>query len=84
MQHGPIASIPDNAVITSVSRLGPFLLSTAEADYVINHPTLSETWPSAFEDYIQMLPKHAKRFLGNLHYQQIDTDYWISALQQGQ
>eukprot|EP00957_Ditylum_brightwellii_P068871 5227783-Ditylum_brightwellii.AAC.1 len=27
-----------------------------------------------------MLPKHVKQFLGKLHYQQIDVDYWISVL----
>eukprot|EP00957_Ditylum_brightwellii_P010586 801736-Ditylum_brightwellii.AAC.1 len=31
-----------------------------------------------------MSPEHVKPFLGNLYYQQIDIDYWISALQQGQ
>eukprot|EP00957_Ditylum_brightwellii_P010104 763619-Ditylum_brightwellii.AAC.1 len=81
---GPIDSILDAAVRKSESKVGPFLSSNAAADYVINHPSLSETCPSAFTDYIQILPEHVKQFLGNLHYQQIDVDYWISALQQGQ
>eukprot|EP00957_Ditylum_brightwellii_P211227 15365920-Ditylum_brightwellii.AAC.2 len=81
--RGPIDSLPDAAVRILASKLGPFLSSTAAADYVINHPSLSDTCPSAFTDYMQQLPKHVKCFLGNLHCQQIDVDYRIAALQQG-
>eukprot|EP00957_Ditylum_brightwellii_P211328 15366049-Ditylum_brightwellii.AAC.1 len=69
-----IDSIPDTPVKKSASKLGPFLSSNAAADYVIDHPSLSETRPSAFPDYIQKLPEHVKQFLGNLHYQQINVD----------
>eukprot|EP00957_Ditylum_brightwellii_P007364 558520-Ditylum_brightwellii.AAC.1 len=75
-----MALLPD-AIWTTAYHLGPFLSSNVTNDSIPSQPDTAQQDPATFISYLHTLPEHVQQFLGNLHHQQVNADYWITALQ---
>jgi hypothetical protein len=64
--------------------LGPFLSSSTATVSIPSQISATQQDPATFISYLHTLPEHVQRFLGNLHHQQVNVDYWTTALQQGE
>ena len=77
------SAFPTDAVRTSAWQLGPFLSSKAATAHMADHTETAVTNSATFYSYVTNLPDHIKRTLGNLLYQQINVEYWMTQLQEG-
>eukprot|EP00957_Ditylum_brightwellii_P067456 5120306-Ditylum_brightwellii.AAC.1 len=73
-----------DAIRTIAYCLGPCLSSSAATASIPSRTNATRQDPTAFISYLHTLPEHVQHFLGNLHHQQVNADYWITALQQGE
>eukprot|EP00957_Ditylum_brightwellii_P133161 10152916-Ditylum_brightwellii.AAC.1 len=75
-----VSTLPNTVIPTAASWFGIRLSSIYSIDRELTD--LQHSSPTTFEDYISSQPHHLKRILGTLLAEEVDIDFWISALQQ--
>eukprot|EP00957_Ditylum_brightwellii_P048638 3690658-Ditylum_brightwellii.AAC.1 len=87
LKEGTCTSVPDDVIIHTVRKFGSTLyckgpLTVAQAAAEASTVTVTHT-QGIFEDYVATQLHHVQRILGMLQVAEVDTEYWIDALNKG-
>eukprot|EP00957_Ditylum_brightwellii_P199362 15195748-Ditylum_brightwellii.AAC.1 len=74
---------PPHAKFTPIRTVRDQVICAHPIDSVLLDHQTNDTVRSSFAEYLASLDPRLKHILGNLPQQEIDTEFWISALQYG-
>eukprot|EP00957_Ditylum_brightwellii_P065527 4970613-Ditylum_brightwellii.AAC.1 len=81
-------NIPDSDVRTNATIFGSLmvcraLVHTCQEQIRLQTENAVES-PNTFQDYIRNQPVHVRHLLGTLQAENVDPEYWVQALNEGQ